>query len=110
VLFTDKHYVPAIKWRQGEFGALEELQPYHKKALTPLVDVPAIPWDFTDEQPAKTIDQHVAKTPAQMAKAWGADTPIFVDLGLVDSALRMADGRHPVDSPGPFSSAVAGWT
>lgn len=96
-MFSDKHYVPAIKWKQGEYMALEELRPHHKAYLTPLVDIPPIPWDFKDERPAKSIDSHLDKIAEQMAKAWGIDRPIFVDLGLIDPSERMLSGQHPVE-------------
>ena len=96
-MFSDKHYVPAIKWRQGEYGALEELRAHHKVDITPLVDVPPIPWDFAEERPTKTIDTHVARMPDQMVKAWGKERPIFVDIGLVDPGARLATGQHPLD-------------
>lgn len=95
-MFTDRHYVPAIRWRQGEYSALQELRANQRENLTPLADIPPIPWDFINEQPARTIDQHMENVPAQMLAAWG-EPPIFVDLGLVDSDVRMANGRHPID-------------
>ena len=96
-MFSDRHYVPAIKWKQGEYMALEELKPHHKPHLTPLVDIPAIPWDFKEERPAKSIDSHLDKIAEQMVKAWGAERSIFVDLGLVEPGVRMSGGEHPVD-------------
>lgn len=89
--------MPSIRWRQGEYGALEELRSDQRELITPLVDIPPIPWDFVDEQPSRTLDQHLSKVPSQMARAWGSSGPIFLDLGLVGYTLRMADGRHPVD-------------
>lgn len=96
-MFNDKHYVPAIKWKQGEYMALEELKPHHKPYLTPLVDIPPIPWDFKEERPAKSIDSHLDKIAEQMAKAWGVDRPLFVDLGLIDPGARLTAAEHPVD-------------
>lgn len=96
-MFSDKHYVSAIRWRQGEYGALQELRADQRQSLTPLVDIPSIPWNFEDERPSRTIDQHLNNVPEQMATAWGTDAPIFVDVGLVDGTLRMISGRHPVD-------------
>ena len=96
-MFSEKHYVPAVRWRQGEYGALEELHSQHRRYITPLVDIPPLPWDFAEERPSKTIDQHLARIPDQMVKAWGVANTIFIDLGLVDSNERMSSGRHPVD-------------
>ncbi len=94
-MFTDKHYVPAIRWRQGEYTGLKELSPVHRQRLTPLVDIPPIPWDFNNDQPAKAIDQHLKNVPDQMVDAWGVDRPIFVDLGLIEPTMLMTDGQHP---------------
>jgi hypothetical protein len=77
-MFGDRHYVPALRWRQGEFGALQELSNTQKNGITPLIDVPPIPWDFAEEKPAKTIDAHLARMPEQMVKSWGHDHPIFI--------------------------------
>src|SRR5436190_1354750 len=96
-MFSDKHYVPAIKWRQGEYLALQELQDQTRDRMTPLVDIAPIPWDFEEEAPARTLDQHLSKVPAQMEASWGVERPIFVDLGLIDSDARMASGAHPAD-------------
>lgn len=96
-MFADKHYVPALKWRQGEYMALEELRPHHKAHLTPLIDVPPIPWDFAEERPAKSIDAHIARMPEQMVKSWGTERPFFLDAGLVDPDARIVGGRHLVD-------------
>lgn len=96
-MFGYKHYVPAIRWRQGEFSALQELRSDQRRDLTPLVDIPPIPWNFEDERPSRSIDQHLNNVPEQMITAWGGDAPIFLDLGQLDGALRMASGRHPVD-------------
>ena len=32
-----------------------------------------------------------------MAKAWGIERPIFIDMGLVDPGARLASGQHPLD-------------
>lgn len=97
-MFSDKHYVPTIKWRQGEYTALEALKPFHKSELTPLIEIPAVPWDYAKEKPAKSIDDHIDKIPEQMARAWGCERPIFIDAGLIDPSLRLSSGLHPLDS------------
>lgn len=96
-MFNDRHYVPAIRWRQGEFSALQELRAEQRKNVTPLVDIPPIPWDFKTDQPARTPDYHLRDVPEQMANIWGSDAPIFVDCGLLDPQIRMDAEEHPVD-------------
>lgn len=95
--FGSKHYVPALRWRQGEFSALQELRPDQKSGLTPLIDIAPIPWDYAEEQPSKTIDQHLARTADQMATAWGTEDRLFVDFSLIDPAERMGSGVHPLE-------------
>ena len=58
-MFGRNHYVPVLKGRDGEYGALQTLTPSTRQALTPLVEIPPIPWDFKEEKPAKTIDGHL---------------------------------------------------
>jgi hypothetical protein len=63
IMFTERHYVPVLRWRQGEFGALSELRQNQKDALTPLIDVPPIAWDFEEDRPSREIDpQHPVET------------------------------------------------
>lgn len=53
------HYVPILKGKEGEYGALKELSSKIKSKLVPLIEVIAVPWDFDNEVPAKAIDDHL---------------------------------------------------
>ena len=97
-MFDHRHYVPALKWRMGEFRALQDLSEANKARLTPLIEITPIPWDFESDQPAKTIDQHLAAVPEQMVNAWGAERPLFIELGLLEASERMASGAHPLEA------------
>jgi hypothetical protein len=97
-MFSSKHYVPAIRWRQGEYLALQELTDAQRRRMTPLVDIPPVPWDYEEDAPSKTIDQHLARVPDQMERAWGLREPIFIDLGLLDPEVRTAGGLHPLNA------------
>ena len=44
----NKHYVPNLKGRQGEYGALETLSLAIKRRLTPLIEIPPIPLNFKE--------------------------------------------------------------
>ena len=79
-------YMPILKWKAGECSALKELFPNDKAAMTPLVEIPPVPWDFVNDQAAKTVDAHLANVPDHMVKHWGTNDDIFVDLHLVDPA------------------------
>ena len=39
-------YVPILKWRQGEYLALEKLAQDIKDYVMPLIEVPPLEWDL----------------------------------------------------------------
>ena len=92
--FDHKHYVPLLRARQGEFGALSELGPPSKAVMTPLLDIPAAQWDFENEAPARPLELHLPGFAEKIRKAWG-DSPCFVDLLEVDGEF-MPGNVHPV--------------
>jgi len=92
---SDIPYVPVLKGRNGEYGALETLPPNQKALLFPILEIPPIPWNYSRNQPDKTIDQHLQKVGANIERAWGRTQPILVDMMWVESDERMADGSHP---------------
>lgn len=90
------HYVPILKGKEGEYGALQELSASAKSNIVPLIEVISIPWDFDNDVPAKTIDDHLKPVGQKIARSWGVDRPLFIDPYWIDETERMADGRHPV--------------
>lgn len=101
--YKHKHYVPILKWRQAEQESLKEvLTPEGsmippKIKITPLIEIPPIAWDFINEKPAKTIDQHLSKVPEKLLKTWKSSLPIYLDMSLILPDERMKDGRHPLE-------------
>jgi hypothetical protein len=89
------HYVPVLKAREGEYAALREVAVDVKSSLTPLLEVPSVPYDFVNEEPAKTLEQHLQNVAAKLLGAWGVARPIMLDLLWIPSALRMANSEHP---------------
>lgn len=94
-MFGDRHYVPILKWRQGEQLALRELDPQVRGRLTPLIEIPPVTWDYENDCPAKTIDEHVNGVADSIRRNWG-DRPAFIDLPwCLDD--RVSDGRLAVE-------------
>lgn len=91
-----KDYVPILKGKSGEYGALESMSHEEKERITPLIEIPPIPWDHTNDIPAKTIDRHLSKVDGKLEKSWGLDQPFFVDLMWIGERERMSDGSHPL--------------
>lgn len=96
-MFDHKHYVPILKGRQGEYGALETLSRAAKDRLTPLIEIPPIQWDFGEGRPAKTIDGHLAKLAAVMKRSVGLNRSFFIDLLWIPDSERMEDGTLPLE-------------
>lgn len=95
-MFDHKHYVPILKGKAGEYGALKELDPQVKDHLTPLIEIPPIPWDYEIEAPAKTVDAHLAGVATNIEKHWGVDRTAMVDPIWIPPSKVMADGRSPL--------------
>jgi len=96
-MFDHRHYVPILKGRDGEYGALNRLSPASRDGVTPLIELPPIPWDFETQRPAKTIDAHLRKVGQKVERAWGAGRPFFLDFLWIAQTERMSDGTHPVE-------------
>jgi hypothetical protein len=96
-MFDHKHYVPILKGRQGEYGALESLNRTVKSGLTPLIEIPPIQWNFVQRVPAKTIDGHLAKVATTMRKSVGLGRSFFIDLLWIPENERMEDGTLPIE-------------
>ena len=95
-MFDHKHYVPILKGRDGEYGALSSFSPTLKARMTPVIELPPIPWDFEAEAPARTIDTHLKKVAQKIERAWGQERVFFLDLLWISESERMDDGRHPL--------------
>ena len=94
--FDQRHYVPCVRWKQGEYQAILRLTPQAKERITPLIEVPEVGFDFEKGTDAKTVDQHLEPFAKRVEQKWGRRA-CFVDLNLLDPAARMADQTHPVD-------------
>ena len=92
-----RRYVPILKGRDGEYGALESLTPESKDRLTPVIELPPIPWNFEEERPDRTIDTHLKKVSQKLSRAWGTGREFFLDFLWIAEEERMGDGGHPVD-------------
>jgi Beta protein len=93
-MFDHTHYVPILKGKDGEYGALKELNGVTRSGLTPLVEIVSIPWDFQNDKPKETIDRHLDDVAEKMLASWGTARTLFIDPYWIDEAERMKDGRH----------------
>ena len=94
-MFNHLHYVPILKWRQGEYLALERLSNPVKDWCTPLFELPTEPWDFETSKPKKTLDEHLEKLGRRLKKSWGTRR-CFFDSCHLDNDATVSDGNHHV--------------
>lgn len=92
--FDRRHYVPVVKWKQGEQKALETLTPPSKERLTPLIEIPPIEWDFENDVPKKTVDEHLVNFGETLQRSWPQRA--LIDLLFIHPSERMASGLHPL--------------
>lgn len=86
-----EEYVPAIKWRQGEYQALFRLPEPAKSRIRPLLIVPAIEYDFEDGEPKSSPFDHAVKFVKRYRAKWKQHIS-FVDI---DASLHaeIVDGK-----------------
>lgn len=96
-MFSHKHYVPILKGREGEYGALRMMSDQVKGAVSPVIEIPPIPWDHAQQRPLKTIDDHLRKVASKIEASWGSDRSLFVDLLWISERERMSTGTHPME-------------
>src|SRR5438445_5954109 len=86
-------YVPVLKGKEGEFAALEALASDVRPELMPLIEIPPVPYDYADERPGKSVEQHISGIAERLRRCWG-DNPLYLDLPwFAEGDERLQDGR-----------------
>lgn len=93
---SEDTYVPALRWRQGEYQALFRLRSAVKDRVMPLITVPPVEFDFELWQPKKTVHEHVHPFIERFLAKWGK-RPAWLALDTMIAQGRMNDGSHPLD-------------
>lgn len=96
IMFNYKHYVPIMRWKAAERGALQNLKSEHKSNITPLVefimpqpenqDGNKTPKELLQES-IDAFNQVIPDIAGNVLKNWGREA-IFVDVQLVDGSIR----------------------
>lgn len=94
-----RQYVPILKGKEGELAALKALWIDARQTILPLIEIPEIPFDFVNEQPAKSLDEHVASIPEKLLDAWGPGRRVLIDLPDATIAGEISEGSpHPIST------------
>ncbi|MGD0708141.1 MAG: beta family protein [Anaerolineaceae bacterium] len=88
-------YIPCLRWKLGEYKALELLSTPVRELITPIIDVAEIGFDFETHEEIKTIDKHLAPFAKRVRKKWGTKE-CFIDMHHIDENQRLANGMHPI--------------
>jgi hypothetical protein len=92
MILTKDMYVPALRWRQGEYQALTRLADTAKDRIVPFVTIPEVEYDFELQQPAKSVQEHVHPFAARFKAKWGRRHAwVGVHRGIANQL--MMDGR-----------------
>lgn len=91
-MVTHAIYVPVLKGKEGEFAALEVLRGDIKQKLMPFIEIPDVPYDYANERPSKSLDEHIAGIPERLRRCW-LDAPLYLHLPWTGSDERTSDGR-----------------
>lgn len=92
MILTKDMYVPALRWRQGEYQALARLGATAKDRIVPYITIPEVEFDFELWQPKKTVQEHVHPFAARFNAKWG-QRPAWVGVHPSISDKPMGDGR-----------------
>lgn len=100
-MFDSKHYVPILKWKRAEQGALKALEEKHKKNITPLIQF-VMPRIKPEEELAdiiKRFEGQLTEISAKLIETWGC-SPIFIDVSLLYSTALKAKALNVISREG----------
>lgn len=92
--FDEHVYVPILLTKRGERSALEMTPPEVIELLRPLLVVPEPEWDYDNNVPKKSIEEHVSNLPAELVKTWGTGDAFLDTSMLADDPI--CGGQHPL--------------
>lgn len=84
MMFSEIHYVPILKAKQAELLAVKDSGPATKNHMTPLFEMVPVPWDFENEQPSDTTENHLAKGAKSIRSCWNEERPVFIDMKWIE--------------------------
>ena len=96
---TQPIYIPMLKGKEGEFAALEVLEttsPDIPPLLMPLIEIPAIPYDYASERPARSLAEHLGGIAARLRKCWKG-RPLYIDLSWLKDE-EFGDGQAALET------------
>ena len=89
---TRDMYVPALRWRLGEYQALFGLAATAKARTVPFITIPEAEFDFETREPKKSVQEHIHPFAACFKAKWG-QRPAWIGVHPGIANRPMGDGR-----------------
>lgn len=90
------YYVPILKWKRGEQKAIENLSKTSLDTIMPLLEIAPIEFDYQNNKPKKTIDEHIINIPDSILSSLNS-TPCFIDGFTIEDEDLLMDGTHAIE-------------
>jgi hypothetical protein len=87
-MFNDRHYVPVLRWKTAELGALKDLRAAERASLTPLFEPIPKTFHASARNPSGDIRLATAEILQKLDACWGR-AHFFIDF------LHLPEGRVP---------------
>lgn len=100
-MFNSKHYVPILKWKRAEQGALKSLTDESKKFITPLIQF-VMPKYTPHEQLDSIVarfEEQLKELPNKIIEVWGL-APVFIDVSLLFTNPLKAKSLETISKAG----------
>lgn len=94
-MMVGKSYIPCLRWKQGEYLAIEHLSSTVRNLIIPLFEVSEIGFDFETGKDNKSIDEHLTPFAKKVKTKWGT-FECFIDLRHINATERMMNGEDPI--------------
>lgn len=85
-------YMPILKWKRGEQTATKVLPAKVKAQVMPLAEVPEPPFDWEDNKPKKSLEEHIQDVAKATALYWGRTYPIAFDQPFAEPTAKLSGG------------------
>lgn len=100
-MFNSKHYIPILKWKRAEQGALKALSEEYKKYITPLIQF-VMPKHESHEHLDDIVDRfekQLSGIPEKIIEVWGTKA-IFIDVSLLFTTSLKAKSLSMISRKG----------
>src|SRR3989344_7652454 len=100
-MFNSRHYVPILKWKRAEQGALKLLPDENKERITPLIQLVMPKYETYEEldDVVKKFEEQLPELAEKVIDIWGT-RPIFIDVSLLFTVPLKAKSLSEISTNG----------